>query len=239
MKRYLKHIKAIVFVVIIGLLFGFSTSRNKSKTIEEVELHFLNGEHLFITYETVNKLLIQNYGVLKSQPKETIILSSLESVLQSNEMIEDADVFLTVDGKLCASIKQRTPIARVNDEGVAYYIDSRGEKMPLSSNYSARVPMVSGVNGKDHSKVYLLAKLIYQDEFLHQQIIGIEQNDKDEFVLKTRIGGQRIELGLLNNLNRKIAKLKVFYQKKLKEQTLGNYQTINLVYKDQVVCTKK
>ena len=239
MKRYLKHIKALVLVLIIGLLYGFSSSRNKSKKIDDPQIQFLNEEHLFITYETVNKLLIQNYGVLKSQPKETIILSSLESVLQSNEMIEDADVFLTVDGKLCASIKQRTPIARVNDEGVAYYIDSRGEKMPLSSNYSARVPMVSGVNGKDHSKVYLLAKLIYQDEFLHQQIIGIEQNDKDEFVLKTRIGGQRIELGLLNNLNRKIAKLKVFYQKKLKEKTLENYQTINLVYKDQVVCTKK
>ena len=213
--------------------------RNNNKKINDVEVKFVNGDNLFITYEMVNKLLIQNYGDLKSQRKETIILSSLESVLRSNEMIEEADVFLTVDGKLCASLKQKTPIARVNDEGVAYYIDSKGDKMPLSANYSARVPIVSGVNGKDHSKMYMLAKLIYNDEFLHQQIIGIDQKEHEEFVLKTRIGGQKIELGNLNNLGVKFKKLKAFYQKKLKDKTLDNYQTINLMYDNQVVCAKK
>jgi len=239
MKKYIKHLKTLVFITLLGLLFGFSSMRNNMKKINDVEVKFVNGDNLFITYEMVNKLLIQNYGLLKSQPKETIILSSLESVLQSNEMIEDADVFLTVDGKLCASLKQKTPIARVNDEGVAYYLDSKGAKMPLSSNYSARVPIVDGVNGKDHSKIYMLAKLIYNDEFLHQQIIGIDQNENEEFVLKTRVGGQKIELGGLNKLDLKFKKLKAFYQKKLKDKTLANYQTIDLRFNDQVVCTKK
>ena len=239
MKKYLKYIKAPLFIGLLALVFGFSSLRNKEKKILDVEVKFVNGDNLFISYEMVNKLLIQNYGALKSKPKETIILSSLESVLQSNEMIEDADVFLTVDGKLCASIKQKTPIARVNDEGVAYYIDSKGAKMPLSSNYSARVAIISGVKGKDHTKVYVLAKRIFNDEFLHQQIIGIECKDEEEFVLKTRIGGQKIELGSLNKLERKFKKLKALYQKKLKDNTLDNYQTINLMFEDQVVCTKK
>ncbi len=239
MKNYIKYIKTLVFIGLLALVFGFTSVRNNHKKITTIEVKFVNGDNLFITHEMVNKLLIQNYGALKSQSKETIILRSLESVLQSNEMIDDADVFLTVDGKLCALLKQKTPIARVNDEGIAYYIDSKGAKMPLSSNYSARVPIISGVKGKDHSKVYMLAKRIYNDEFLHQQIIGIDQITNEEFVLKTRVGGQKIELGNLNNLESKIKKLKAFYQKKLKDNTLDNYQTINLMYDHQVVCTKK
>ncbi len=239
MKKYLKHIKTLVFIGALVFLFGFASYRNEAKKINDIDVKFVNGDNLFITYETVNKLLIQNYGALKSQRKENIILSSLESTLQLNEMIEEADVFLTVDGKLCVSLKQRTPIARVNDEGVSYYIDREGLKMPLSSNYSARVPIISGVKGADISKVYKLAKQIYNDDFLHQQIIGIEQQSVNDFVLKTRIGGQQIELGDLDRIDKKFKKLKAFYQKKLIDKTLDNYQTINLKFENQVVCTKK
>lgn len=239
MKKYIKHIKTVAFIGVLAFLFGFTMVRNKDKKVKDIDVRFLNGDNLFITYETVNKLLIQNYGNLKSQPKETIILDDIESVLQSNEMIEKADVYVTVDGTLCASLNQRTPIARVNDEGVAYYIDSKGLKMPLSSNYSARVPMISGVKGAEIADVYALANHIYNDSFLRQQIIGIKQTPEKEFVLDTRVGGQQILLGSINKMNLKFKKLKAFYQKELKDKTLNQYRTINLKFDNQVVCTKK
>ena len=239
MKKYLIYIKSVVFIAVIAFLFGFAAHRNEVKKITAVDVNFTNGDNLFITYEMVNKLLIQNYGELKSQPKENIILRRLEQTLQSNEMIEDADVFLTVDGKIGAVIKQKTPIARVIDEGVAYYIDSKGGKMPLSSNYSARVPLLTGLKATNSDNVYALANLIFKDAFLLQQVIGIEVNTKNEFILRTRIGNQKIEVGSLANIDAKIKKLKAFYQKVLKDKTLDNYQTINLIYNDQVVCTKK
>jgi len=239
MKKYINNIKAILFIGIVAFLFGFASKRNELKKVSDIDVNFTNGDNLFITYEMVNKLLIQNYGELKSQPKENIILRSLERTLKSNEMIEDADVFLTIDGKLGASIKQRTPIARVNDEAVAYYIDVKGDRMPLSANYSARVPLLSGVTANDIEDAYKLALLIYSDSFLQKQIIGIEQNSKKEFVLRTRIGNQQIELGSLNNVKSKIEKLKAFYNKVLKDKTFNKYQIINLIYANQVVCTKK
>ena len=239
MKKYIIYIKAILFIGVVAFLFGFASHRNELKKVSDIDVNFTNGDNLFITYETVNKLLIQNYGELKSQPKENIILRSLEETLKSNDMIEDADVFLTIDGKLGASIKQRTPIARVNDEAVAYYIDIKGDRMPLSANYSARVTLLSGVKGNDFEDAYKLAFLIYNDSFLQKQIIGIEQNEKNEFVLRTRIGNQQIEFGSLNNFNAKFKKLKAFYNKVLKDKTLDKYQIINLIYINQVVCTKK
>lgn len=233
------YIKMIALLLVITGLYAFSNHRSEEKSVKGLNIEFVGNQNLYITQGMVNKLLIQNYGELKSQPKENIILRSLEQTLKSNDMIEDADVFLTVEGKLGASIKQRTPIARVNDEAVAYYIDAKGDRMPLSANYSARVPLLSGVKGNNFKNAYTIASLIFNDSFLQKQIIGIEQNSKKEFVLRTRIGNQQIELGSMDNVNAKFKKLKAFYNKVLKDKTIDKYQTINLIYSNQVVCTKK
>ncbi|MDH5414229.1 MAG: cell division protein FtsQ/DivIB [Flavobacteriaceae bacterium] len=239
MKRYIGYIKGLFLIVLIVFLFGFSSKRNKVKKIEDIKIMFENGDNLFITYEMVNKLLIQNYKELQSQPKENIFLNKLEKTLLSNEMIENAEVFLSIDGQLGAIITQKTPIARVNQDEQSYYIDSKGKKMPLSSNYSARVPIVEGIiNGRVSNDTYTLAKMIYEDNFLKKQIVGIEQIENNEFILKTRIGDQIVELGDLTNIDLKMKKLKAFYQKTMEDKTLDKYKKINLVYNDQVVCTK-
>ena len=239
MKKYIPFLKGLLLLVFVVFLYGFSSTRNKAKRVEKVNINFENGDNLFITYETVNKLLVQNFGRLQSQPKENLFLNKMEETLLSNEMVENAEVFINVDGELGAFIKQKIPIARVNENGLAYYMDSRGGKMPLSSNYSARVPIVEGVeNGQLSNELFKLATVIYNDDFLKKQVVGIVQKAKQEFVLKTRIGNQQVELGSLDQLDQKIKKLKVFYQKVINDKTLNSYKTINLEYNNQVVCTK-
>ncbi|MDY7394522.1 cell division protein FtsQ/DivIB [Aureibaculum sp. 2210JD6-5] len=239
MKKYIPLLKGVLLLIFVVLLYGFSSARNKTKRVEKVNINFENGDNLFITYETVNKLLVQNFGRLQSQPKENLFLNKLEETLLTNEMVENAEVFIDVDGKLGASIKQKTPIARINDGGMAYYMDSNGKRMPLSSNYSARVPIVEGIeNNQISSELFKLATIIDNDEFLKKQVVGIQQKPENKFVLKTRIGNQEVELGTLNQLDQKIKKLKVFYQKVINDKTLNNYKTINLEYNNQVVCTK-
>ena len=236
MKRFVPYIKGLLLVAFIIFLYGFSGKRNEAEKIRKVEISFVNGNNLFITYDMVNKLLIQNHGALTSQPKENIILSKLEHTMYSNKMVEKAEVFLSVDGELGVLITQKTPIARLNQKEQAFYMDTNGNKMPLSSNYSARVPVVEG--GGMTRELFRLAKFIYDDPFLKKQVVGIIQHPDKTFVLKTRVGKQSIELGTVDGLNEKVRKLKAFYQKTMNDETLYNYKNINLVYKDQVVCTK-
>jgi cell division protein FtsQ len=220
-------------------LFGFSTKRNEVKKANKINIYFTNGDNLFITYEMVNKLLIQNYLQLKSQSKENILLNKLEELLLSNEMIENAEVYREVNGNIGAIITQKTPIGRVCEKNNRYYIDRMGKKMPLSFNYSARVPIVEGViDGKISKDVFTLLKLVYEDGFLNKQIVGIKLMPENEFILKTRVGDQTIEFGNLNRLNNKVKKLKTFYHKILKDNTLGEYKNISLIYENQVICTK-
>jgi cell division protein FtsQ len=155
-------------------------------------------------------------------------------------MVEDAAIFLTVNGLLKAKIKQRTPIARVLSNTKSYYIDKQAKIMPLSENHSARVLLVSGdIKEADIPKIHILATAILEDEFLKKQLISIQKMQNNEFVLNTRVGDQKIVLGEIEDLNQKFKNLQSFFKKTMTDKTIDNYTTINLKYNNQVVCTKK
>lgn len=231
-----------MLTVVIVFLYGFAAHRNSLKTNKEVKVVFENGENLFVSYETVNKLLIQNLEAYKNQSKENINLNNLERFLQRNEMIENAEIFLTLSGELGAIITQRTPVLRVANESETFYYDKLGTKMPLSDNYSARVPITTDtISGQRNFDIIKLSNTIRDDDFLQKQIIGIRLIDgefKDQFELKTRVGDQKIIFGDLSKIDEKIAKLKVFYQKIMLDSTLTDYKTINLKFHNQIVCEK-
>ena len=242
MKRYKSVIKFTLLTVVITFLYGFAAHRNSLKSNKEVKVVFENGENLFVSYETVNKLLIQNLEPYKNQSKENINLNNLEEFLQRNQMIENAEIFLTLSGDLGAIITQRTPVLRVANESETYYYDKLGAKMPLSDNYSARVPITTdAISGQGNTDIITLSNTIRNDDFLQKQIIGIklvEGEKKDQFELKTRVGDQKIIFGDLSRIEEKIAKLKVFYQKIMLDSTITDYKTINLKFYNQIVCEK-
>jgi len=243
LKKYIIHIKFIALFLLVAFLYGFATKRNFNKNIDKIDIMFNNGKNLFITYEAVNKLLIQNFDNDKNQRIDSLHLNNLEKYVNSSIMIQNAEIYATIDNKLGAIITQRTPILRVVNEYEYYYFDEFGKKMPLSNNYSARVPIVTGnINEKNNVDIISLANNIKKDNFLKKQIIGIDQIEKgviNHFNLRTRVGDQVIIFGTVQNFNAKRNKLKAFYQKALADSTLEEFDTINLKFKNQVVCTKK
>jgi cell division protein FtsQ len=223
----------------VCFLYAFSTHRNNALNATGIEVNFLGDNNLFVTHKTVNKLLIQNQQTVTNVPKEILDLNGLENRLKSNAMIKTAEVYLAIDGKVRADVIQRKPIARVNTNA-SYYIDDEGEYMPLSINFTAHVPLVTGAIEKNNLiNVFTIASKIVNDEFLKAHIVEIHQNQDQTIVLKTRVFDFEIELGDLKELDKKINNLKAFYQKAKKDETLNKYRTVNLEFNNQVVCTKK
>lgn len=233
------YLKIIGLLLLVGGLFAFSNLRNNDRKVVEPHIEFLGENKLFITDETVSKLLILNQRPVAEQPKEIIDLNELESALNSNPMIKKAEVFMSVNGELSAEIEQKRPIARVNTNA-SYYIDDEGSFMPLSSNYSARVPLVTGnVKENELETVFQFAKAVDEDEFLKKHVIAIRQNDDKTIDFKLRKSDFIVHLGTLNKLEKKINNFKAFYQKALKDKILGRYNVVNLKFDKQVICTKK
>ena len=224
--------------MLVVFLYAFASNRNAVRKVSQPNIQFVGDNNLFITYETVSKLLIQNYGDVKNMPKETLDLNVLERALNSNPMIKTAEVYVTVNGTLTAEIEQKRPIARVCTNA-SYYIDDEGFYMPLSSNYSSRVPLVTGYVKKNNLKnVFTVASKIESDEFLKKNVVEIHQDDNKVIYLKLRQCRFLVQLGSVEFLDKKVNNLKAFYQKSLKEKTLNNYSKVNLQFDNQVVCTK-
>lgn len=240
MIKYKIYIKATFFILSIVGLLGFANHRNGVRNIKEIQIEFEQGDNLYITSEAVNKMLIQSSGNIKNQSKEKLFLRVLEQRVEENEMVENAEVYITIDGVLKTNILQRKPIARIAVNTKSYYLDRQGKKMPLSKNYSARVPIINGVTStEDLELAYQFVKKVLENEFMKKQIIGVSINSRQEFTLKTRMGNQLIEFGKLERVKTKIKKLEAFYQKVIKDRTLEKYSKINLEYNKQVVCTNK
>ncbi|WP_231928766.1 cell division protein FtsQ/DivIB [Formosa sp. Hel1_31_208] len=228
-----------LLLMLVGFLYAFSSVRNAGRKVVTPAIKFVGDDNLFVTHETVSKLLIQNQESVTNKPKDIIDLNELESALNSNSMIKQAQVFMSVDGLITAEIEQKKPIARVSTNA-SYYIDETGSFMPLSTNYTARVPLVTGnIEKNDLVNVYTVAKKVQEDDFLMTHVTVIHQNQDKTIDLKFRSHDFNIHLGSLNLLDKKISNLKAFYKKAMKDDMLADYALVNLKFDKQVICTKK
>ncbi|NNL15875.1 MAG: hypothetical protein HKO81_04455 [Flavobacteriaceae bacterium] len=232
-------IKLVLTLLIAVFLFAFSSNKNTRRVVETINIEFVDNTHPFLTEENVSKLLIQKNGQVTGVPKEILDLNELEIALKKNPIIKNAEVYMSVNGKLTARIEQKTPIARVNTNA-SFYIDESGSYMPLSSNFSARVPLVTGRIQKDRlENVFEVAKKVYDDAILSKYVTEIHQEDKNTISLTLRQNSFKVYLGEVESLDQKFNNLKAFYQKALKDKTLNTYSKVNLQFGNQVVCTKK
>ena len=237
MVKYINNIKVIIVLAVVSIFSAFSSSQNNAKPISEVKVSFIGDNNLFISKTKVDKLLIQNNDYIKCVSKDNLDLKALENKLSSHDMIENSEVYISINGILKIDIKQRNPYARVISDS-SFYIDNNGTKMPLSDNYSARVLLVHGLN--DETKIdyiFKLIKTIRDDEFLNSNVTDILIS-KSDISLRVRNCNFEVLVGDLNNLETKIKNFKAFYQKAYRDKILNNYKKVNLQFNNQIVCTK-
>ena len=231
-------LKTLTLLLTIIVLYGFADYRSNAKTIDGLTIKFMGDNDLYINEDAVNKLLIQNYGSVKNRAKEQVVLNTIETVISSDPMVKNAQVYLTVEGELISKIVQREPIGRV--EGASkFYLDDMGKRMPLSKFHSARVPIITGkITGETLEDAYAILTYINEDDFLRKNVIGIHIEDVDKYQLKLRVENFVVNLGSVDNLDEKFKNFMACYVKAAKDNSLEKYAMVNLEFDNQVVCTK-
>lgn len=233
------NIRLMLMVIAVISLFSFTSYRNEHRRIKKTEVVFIGENTLFLEKEAVNKLLIEKNQDLKTIHKVDLDLKKLESSINNQKMVEKADVFVSVDGVLKAVVKQKTPLGRVFDETGSFYIDNEGNRMPLSDNYTARVPLLSGeITVVKKEKLSEVLRMIAADEFLKKNIIGVQVLPNGGLVMANRNYDYKIDFGRTINIDEKFNNYKAFFQKAVSDSTLNKYKRINLKFTKQVVCIK-
>lgn len=232
-------VRLVLMIGVMVFLYSFSTKRNEARKIVKTDVEFTGENNPFVTHETVNNLLIQNFKGASTIQKDKLDLNSLEHTLDKNKMIEKVEVYATIDGTLKALVTQKTPIARVSNEEGSYYIDYQGEEMPLSDTYTARVPLLSGeVNEENRAGLVEVFKKIHDDDFLKKNITGVQILPTGSMIMTNRNYDYRILFGKSINVDKKFNNYKAFFQHALRDTLIGKYKLINLKFTQQVVCTK-
>lgn len=207
-----------------GVIIKISDSKNKVLLSENDIRDYLNERKMIPTGRFYSKIKTKK----------------IEDELEKYPMVRNAEVYKTPDGKLEIDVEQRTPVLQVNGFE-SYYVDDTRKLIPVSSEFTAYVPLASGNISRSlaKGKLYDFAKYIGNDNFWSNQIEQIYVNDSSKVFLVPRVGDQTIILGSFDRYKQKLEKLKKLYLYGLNKTGWNKYKTIDLQYKDQVVCTKK
>lgn len=237
------------------MLIVAAVERKKGLTVVAtvVEVEPLEDGALLIDSMDVIRLVEKSLGsTLDEQIASDVDESLVERVLEENLFVKNAEVLLTADSKVKINIEQRIPILRVVDKlGVQYYLDNDGAKVPLSRHFTARTLVATG-NIPPHTPEFLtkknnsmkdlfeLTNFILADQFWNAMIEQVHVTSKDEFVMVPKIGDQSIILGKWDSdVAAKFKKLKQFYEEGMSREGWQKYKTIDLRYRNQVVCERK
>ena len=228
----------LMIIAVIGL-FSFTSHRNGMRKIKKTEVVFVGENTLFLKPEMVNKLLIEKNKDLKTINKVDLDLKKLEMSAGKQQMIQKVNVFVSVDGVVKAVVKQKSPVGRVFDDYGSFYIDYEGNRMPLSDNYTARVPLLSGkITVVKKEKLSEVLRIINEDVFFKKNIIGVQVLPNGSLIMANRNYDFQIDFGRTINIDRKFKNYKAFFQKAVLDSTLKKYKRINLKFTRQVVCIK-
>jgi len=212
---------------------------------------YIPGNQYFIDKEEVDHILKVHKHQLVGRNMESINLHALENKLKANPFIESAKVYADMDGVIKVEISQRQPVMRMmNQAGQDFYIDQNGLKIPMSSNFTAKVLVANGFidevyGGKldtlhtDIAKqLYKTVQFINKDSLWIAQIAQLYVNTNHEIELIPRVGANRILLGNADSLENKFHNLLVFYKQALPQVGWDRYKIINIKFANQVVGVK-
>jgi cell division protein FtsQ len=248
---------AVGLLVLVFLVLTYVNNEQKNLDCKKVEI-VLNtqGAGNFIDEKDILKVIKKSCDTAGLEFRN-VNLSKIEHDIRQMPEIQSAEAYRSVDGTLKVEAIQRLPIARIqnlNDE--TYYLDSKGELIPMSNRFTPRVPLVNGNVDEPYvlrkgfmdndtikkfsilDDVLSLLNYINKSEFWKAQIEQVYVNSDREFELIPKVGNHTILFGDTTQIEGKFKKLEVFYREGLNTDGWNDYKTINVKFKNQIICKR-
>jgi cell division protein FtsQ len=208
-------------------------------------------DRIFIDKKGISDLLTAA-GAARGQgrPIQSFNLRSLESALEKNVWIRDAQLFFDNNGVLQVRISEREPAVRIfTSGGNSFYVDSTGVELPLQEKYPAHLPVFTNypagsirTTGEDSALtvgMLQLSAFIRRDSFWMAQIAQIDITPGKTFELEPEVGDHRITFGDGSEIAAKFHRLSLFYSAVLSRVGMDKYERVDVSYDGQVVGTRR
>lgn len=247
----LQVLMILLFTVLFITILVTSKTKIGDVVCTEIEVNIIqdkNQELAFINKADVLNF-INNYGqsIVVNKKIKDINKVDIEKRIEQNEYVANAEVFTNYEGGIKVNVEQKTPIYRVfNNKGVSYYVGNNGEHIPISSKFTPRLIVATGYlpnnnieKAELNKQIITLVEYIEANDFWKALIGQIYVAKNGDLILYPKLSEHKVILGNTDNLEEKFKYLKVFYKEALKHINWTQYESINLKYKSQIICTKK
>jgi len=234
------YILITLFIVVIVIFFF----KNTSSPIKEI---VVNSENKFLDRYQIESLITEKMD------KDSIIknVNIIEKNILANPFVKEIKLYQDLSNKLIVDLVQYQPIARlVSENKKDFYIDLHGNIFPTSTKFSERVLLIhtadninfdlKNINSTDYGKkIFTMINYIINDTFLSKIISEIDINYNKNIIIYPQVSKQKIIFGYPEQIDVKFDKLMLFYKKILPAKGWNTYKTVNLKFKNQIICDKK
>jgi len=246
--RVQKILRNMLFLLALPLLvsaFVFAHKSSFTDVCSGLDIHIDHTECSFVTEENIRQLVDEQSILPNRTPLRKIDLALLEEDLLENKWVRSANTFIGADHALHIQVEQKKPVIRLvekDSSDYAYYLDEYADPIPLSDQYSPRLPVASvnslGFSRKDlslKSDLVKLAAYLAKDTFWNAAIAQIDVDEENRILLVPVLGTQLIVLGDVSDLENKFSRLFAFYQKGIQTLDWSRYDEIDVRFAGQVV----
>lgn len=186
----------------------------------------------------------------------SIDLMKIQKLIGNNPWIKSCSAYIGLNDTLFIKAREYQPVLRVyNQDRRSVYVTDDGVIIPSSPHYSPRMIIASGnfafptpkKNSSINDSLYIhtgipealcIAKAIRKDGFLMGNIGQIYKNNDNEYELLVNNISARVILGDTCAVEHRLARLKTLLEHYSGTDELKPFKTLNLKYKNQIVCTK-
>ena len=228
--------------------------RRHQVTCAGVKVEFADDFN-FVTAEDIEGYLKKEYGAYIGQRLDSLDLVKVEKILDGKGAILKTEAYTTPDGLLNVKVFQREPLVRFQKGNTGFYADEKGFIFPLQNNYTSRVPIVDGAvplnvasgykgEAKTPQEKQWLSRIIAMVTFMEaskvwaEDISQITVKPGGDLVMVPREGKEVFIFGQPTDVAAKFEKIGRYYTAIVPDKGEGYYSTVNVKFKDQIVCRK-
>lgn len=246
----------VIYLIITPVFLSASANMKPCGKIV-INIHDSSDYH-FVTKRQLLNLVYGGKEKVLGQPVRNIPAAEIENRINVLKELKIAEVYMSIDGTLYVYVDQRNPVMRVlPDEGGDFFVDEDGFVFRKRNLYNPRLHIVGGnvhitssmldslsvldtsIKNTILKEVYHFVNYLNDNSFWSAQIDQIYVDGRNQIDLIPRVGNHKIHLGTFENYEGKMRNLEAFYDKVLPEVGWNKYSTINLEFRDQIVCKRR
>jgi len=251
-KKILSIVVWVITAAALVVLFVFARENYLDKPIQSVTL-IPESDSGFVKQSVLHDEIV---SMCANKKIGTANMLEIQQKLSNNPWIESNTSYIDLDGRLNVSFKEYEPQLRIfGKDGRSVYLTNEGKVIPSSSIYTPYVLIASGnFDLQQDSVAYQLNDSIQQDNNLINALHWFKAidnnsfiknctgqlycNSKNEFELTVRGIEAKVIVGDTCDAADKLKRLEIFMKQRINNQETKSFKSINLNFKNQIVCTK-